>query len=65
MTDKETEIKALAGTLYDLKEAYANMGMMNANMSFEERKKGYEEYAWIRYQITVAENKLKAATIIA
>ena len=63
MTDKETEIKALAGTLFDLKEAYANMGMMNVNQPYEERKKRYEEYTLLHYQITVAENKLKAATI--
>ena len=63
MTEKETEIKALAGTLFDLKEALSNIGMMNANMSYEKRKKRYEECTLLRYQITVAENKLKAATI--
>ena len=63
MTDKETEIKALAGTLFGLKEVLSNMGMMNANMSFEERKKCYEEYTWVLYQIAVAEKKLEAATI--
>ena len=62
-SEKEREIKALAGALFDLKEVVVNMGMMNASMSFEERKKGYEEYAWIRYQITAAEKKLKEATI--
>ena len=61
MTDKETEIKALAGTIYDLKAKLSCMGMMNANGSFEELKKAYEEDSWLHYQITVAENKLKAA----
>ena len=63
MTEKEIEIKALAGTLFELKQAVANMAMMNANRSYDDLKKLYEEDSWLRYQITVAENKLKAASI--
>ena len=63
MTDKETEIKAIAGTIFELKEKLANMGMINANKSFEALKKAYEEDSWLHYQIAVAENKLKAASI--
>ena len=63
MTEKETEIKAIAGTIFDLKEAYANMGMMNDNQPYEQRKKSFEVYAWINYQIEIEEKKLKEASI--
>ena len=62
MTDKETEIKAIAGTIFDLRQAYANMGMMNDNQPYEQRKKSFEVYAWINYQITEEENKLRKVT---
>ena len=65
MTDKETEIKALTGTLYDLKEDLSKIkiGMTNSNTSYEERKKYFEEYNWIHYQIEIAEKKIEAASI--
>ena len=64
MTDKETEIKALVGIIFELKAKLATIGMMNANGSFEERKKLHEEDSWFHYQIAVAENMLKAAATI-
>ena len=63
MTEKETEIKALAGTIFELKEKLANIGMMNVNGSFEEIKKVYEEGAWIKFELEIAEDKLKEAAI--
>ena len=63
MTDKETEIKALAGTIFYLKQALANIGMMNANKSYEERKKAQEEYGWNKYRIFIEEKKLEAPSI--
>ena len=63
MTDKETEIKALVGTIFDLQEAYANLGMMNANRPYEERKKHFVEIELVKYQLKMAEKKLEAATL--
>ena len=63
MTDKETEIKEIAGTIFELKEAYSRLGMMRASNSYEERKKDFEEIELIKYKIAVAEKKLEAATL--
>ena len=63
MTEKETEIKAIAGAIFDLKEKLSCMGMMNANGSYEERKSFYEEVSLVHYQIEIEEKKLKAASI--
>ena len=65
MTDKEAEIKALAGTIFDLRQALdiAKNEMIADNTSFDYRRKSYAEYVWINYQITVAEKKLEAATL--
>ena len=63
MTEKETEIKALAGNVFGLRQAVANMGIMNSNKSYEERKIDFEEGAWIKFQLEIAEKKLKEATI--
>ena len=63
MTDKETEIKALASTLFELKEVLNDMLMRNANQSYEERKKVFVECEWLHYLIKTAENNLRKATI--
>ena len=63
MTDKETEIKSIAGTIFDLRQKLSCMSMMNANKPLEELKKLYEEDTWLHYQLRVAENKLREASI--
>ena len=63
MTDKETEIKALAATIFELKAKLANIGMMNVNGTYEEINQVYQESTWIKFQLEIAEQKLKAASI--
>ena len=61
MTDKETEIKAIAEILFDLNEELLKTNSMSEFNSAEKLKKNYVQREWIKYQITVAENKRQAA----